>query len=131
MTTPTHGYAWKRILIVDDDEQFRLVLVRVLRSEGYAVTEAGDGVEAVRLVCEHAPGYYDCVVMDYIMPLGLTGGEAANGMRRCNPNQPVVYLSGFPDFPEDLKSCEAFLSKPAAIDDIVEAIERLSGCAKT
>lgn len=113
----------KRILLVDDNDMLRAILERRLREKGYAVTPADDGQEAVRQIQDRPCGAFDVVILDYSMP-GLTGGEAANLMRRACPDQAVLFLSGY-DLPTDLRKGEAFLQKPAMVEDIVEAIERL------
>lgn len=121
MTIPV--IATKRILLVDDHDSFRVALARGLRFEGYAVTEAYDGLEAVRQVKANPCGHFDAVVIDYSMP-GVTGGEATNLMRECCPEQPVVFLSGH-ELPDDLRHGEACLQKPVTTEELVAAIEQL------
>lgn len=113
-----------RILLVEDDDALRTALERGLRLEGYAVTSADDGREALRLLDEHGCAY-DVVICDYSLP-GLTGGETVNAIRRRCPDQIVVYVSGFSSFPEDLKAHEAFLQKPVEIDVLVSEIRRMT-----
>lgn len=113
-----------RILLIEDDDALRTAIERGLRLEGYAVTPADDGREALRLLEEHGCAY-DVVICDYSMP-GLTGGETVNGIRRRCPEQIVVYVSGFSSFPEDLKAHEAFLQKPVELDVLVAEIRRLT-----
>lgn len=120
----TRGIAEKRLLLVDDDGPLRTAIARGLRQLGYAVTEADDGLEAVRQVKAHPCGYFDACILDYSM-WGLTGGEAANLMRECCPDQPVLFLSGH-ELPPDMRHGEATLQKPAMIEEIVEAVERLT-----
>ena len=124
MTTPG-GMAGRRLLLVDDDAQFRSVLARALRLKGCAVTEADDGQEAVRQVRHRGCEYFDVVIMDYSMPW-LTGGEAANLIRAACPDQRVIYLSGWDSFPRDLREREAFLGKPVDVDGLIAEVERLS-----
>jgi CheY-like chemotaxis protein len=54
-----------RILLAEDDANIRLGLVATLESEGYAVTAAGDGVQALRLFPQEK---FDLVLLDVMMP---------------------------------------------------------------
>lgn len=119
----TQSIANKRLLVVEDDPQFRFILCRELRELGYAVTEADDGLEAVRLVKAHDCGYFDCVVTDYQMS-GLTGGEAINLIQQQCPDQPVLYVSGR-ELPPDLSDHEAYLMKPVLPHQVADAVEML------
>jgi CheY-like chemotaxis protein len=58
-----------RILLVDDDEVTLLMTAAALRERGFAVTEATDGVRALRLLGDWTP---DLIVLDALMP-GLDG----------------------------------------------------------
>lgn len=113
-----------RILLVEDDDSLRTAIERGLRQEGYAVTPAYDGEEALRLLEDHGCAY-DVVICDYSMP-GLTGGETVNAIRQRCPDQMVIYVSGFSSFPDDLKAHEAFLQKPVELDVLVAEIRRLT-----
>lgn len=115
--------AEKRILLVDDDDRLRIILKRCLQSKGYAVTTADDGEEAVRLVNENPCSCFDVVIMDYSLRY-MTGGEAVNMMRRKCPDLAVLFLSGH-ELPVDLTRGEAFLQKPATVEDIISGVERL------
>lgn len=59
------------VLIVDDDSPIRILLGAILRRDGYTVTEAGDGVEALALM-EHRE--YDVILLDLMMP-HMSGGD--------------------------------------------------------
>jgi two-component system, OmpR family, response regulator MprA len=66
-----------RILVVDDEPALRESVARSLRFEGYAVTTAGDGVEALDRLAEVRP---DAVVLDVVMPR-LDGIQVCRRMR--------------------------------------------------
>lgn len=125
MTPASEGFAKKRILLVDDEDGFRRGLAQCLREAGFAVTEAYRGPDALAFLQAEPCGFFDVVVMDYSLDFGMTGGEAVNEMRRCCPDQPVLYLSGH-DLPPDLRRGEAFLQKPAELEEIIREVERLS-----
>lgn len=77
-----------RLLIVDDESKIREVLREYAEFEGYSVTEASDGMEAVRLCREND---FDLVVMDIMMPK-LDGFSAVKEIRKIK-NTPVLMLS--------------------------------------
>ncbi len=77
-----------RLLIVDDESKIREVLREYAEFEGHFVTEASDGMEAVRLCREND---YDLVIMDIMMPK-LDGYSAVKEIRKTK-NVPVLMLS--------------------------------------
>lgn len=79
----------KTILICDDDSGVRRVLARLL-SPHYAVIEASDGSEALRLIAERRP---DLVLLDLTMP-GLGGLQTLKIYHATNPSLPTVVLTG-------------------------------------
>lgn len=80
----------ERILIVDDDAQFRLVLRRILELEGYEVREAGDGREAIERFSEmHA----DLVITDIVMPV-KEGVETILEIKEADPQVDFIAVSG-------------------------------------
>jgi two-component system cell cycle sensor histidine kinase/response regulator CckA len=128
MTTPsTPVIAAKRLLLVDDDDLLRGVMAREIRKLGYAVQEASTGGEALLFIQAERCGFYDCVVMDYVLDFNMTGGEAVNNIRLECPDQPVLYLSGHDlhDLTTGLLKGESFLQKPAMPKQVVEAVELL------
>ena len=66
------------LLVVDDDEMNRVMLSRLLKRRGYAVTEANDGAAALELVDKHS---FDLVLLDILMP-GIDGLQVLENLRR-------------------------------------------------
>lgn len=81
------------VLVAEDDVDVRAFVSRVLRSAGYAVLEAADGREAVRLVTERY-GAVDVVLLDIVMP-GMNGREAARCIREVAPKVRILFSSGY------------------------------------
>jgi signal transduction histidine kinase/CheY-like chemotaxis protein len=81
-----------RLLVVDDDEVDRLIVLRRLREAAVdaAVDEASGTEEASALLAAHD---YDCVLLDYNIP-GGDGLELLRTLRRTRPEVPVVMLTG-------------------------------------
>ncbi len=78
------------ILVVDDEQQIRILIRKYAEFEGHKVVEAGDGMEAVQLCREH-PNDFDIIIMDVMMP-ELDGFSAVREIRKyCQT--PVLMLS--------------------------------------
>ncbi len=80
------------ILLVDDEELTRLMLVEILTRQGYGVLDAARGANALTLV-EKAAKPIDLLVTDMSMP-GMTGWELAKSLRTTRPGLPVLFISG-------------------------------------
>ncbi len=81
-----------RILLVDDDASFRLLVGQILSEEGYAVFPARDGTQAALILAEVSP---DLVLTDYTMP-SMNGWELALLIRRQQAGPPVMLMTGDP-----------------------------------
>lgn len=73
-------FTGKRLLLVDDIEINREIAVMMLQMNGFEVEQGSDGTEAVSMVKEHEPGYYDAVLMDIQMPT-MNGYDATRAIR--------------------------------------------------
>jgi DNA-binding response OmpR family regulator len=80
-----------RILIVDDEENLRRTLARILRSAECETSEAAHGREALTLI-RHNP--YDLVYLDINLP-GMNGMQVLAEIRKIAPELPVIILTGF------------------------------------
>ena len=83
----------KRILVLDDDQNVREVLVENLQAAGYIVFAASRGDEALAALPSFNP---DLIVLDFIMP-GLNGAEVAARVRQMRPDQRILMVSGHHD----------------------------------
>lgn len=101
-----------RILIADDDTDFRSVLVRRARRMGLEVVEAGDGPEARRMLDGQA---YDALVVDLYMP-GATGLEVVEHAQRLDPNIQAIVLTASASVETAVEALRAgvydYMSKP-------------------
>ena len=83
------------VLLVEDERVVREVTATVLRSQGYMVIEAGEGVEALRLAQENLDRGVDLLFTDVVMPL-MSGQKLADRLREHFPSIRVLYTSGYP-----------------------------------
>ena len=79
-----------KILIIDDEEQVRLYLRRILEPEGHEVVEAGNGKVGLQLYCEEPA---DLIITDIFMP-EKEGLETIRELRRDFPEVKIIVISG-------------------------------------
>jgi len=90
-------HSHETILIVEDDQAVMRATVATLRSGGYTVLTAANGDEARRLIASRdAP--LDLVLSDVVMPQ-LGGPELARHLAEVRPRLPVVFMTGYSDYP--------------------------------
>ena len=103
------------VLVVDDEQSLRAYMARVLESEGYAVIEAGNGVEALSLLGRKDEGVVvDLVITDVRMP-EMGGQVLAANLRQDRTSPPVLFVSGS-HMPSDVSG--PLLRKPFMPDDL-------------
>jgi len=83
------------ILIVDDDENLRNALVRMLKSLGFAALTAANGVEALALL-ESSRAPIDALLVDVVMPQ-LGGPELVERLASRGIHPAVIYMTGYDD----------------------------------
>lgn len=116
-----------RILLVDDEMSSAEVLALVLASEGYEVTLAADGQQAMSRLAQAAP---DVLITDFMMP-GMNGADLVHAVRKITGYErlPVMMMSGAPE--SALRSYGAsydiFLRKPFGLDEFLSALHTLQG----
>src|SRR5262249_4040647 len=89
---------WKgagRLLVIDDEEQVRDVLVAMLKVGGFSATPAADGEAGLTLFREN-PTAFDAVIIDLLMP-GMNGEQTFKAMRALKPDVRVLFVSGCSD----------------------------------
>ena len=113
------------ILLVEDEEGLRSLNARGLRSRGYSVIEASNGVEAMEAL-EEKNGAVDLVVSDVVMP-EMDGPTLLKTMRGRNPDLKIIFVSGYAEdaFEKSLPENQqfAFLPKPFTLSQLVAAVK--------
>ncbi len=117
--------AKNRILVVDDEEALRVVLSAELEGEGYQVTSAADGQEAINILTSNE---FDLILLDIKMP-NVDGFEVLKFVKDHWPKTKVVMLTGFADLKNAIESkklgAEDFVSKPYDLVDLLTTVERV------
>ena len=120
-----------KILIVDDEAEFRVPLAERLSMRGFEVQHVGGGEEAVRRV--RADRDIDVVLLDYRMP-GMDGRATLREIKSFRPEIQVIMLTayGSVDMAAELGKMGAFkfMSKPVRLDELVAAV-RAAAIEKT
>lgn len=115
----------KRVVIVDDDDEIRELLLRTLPTDGFELLEARDGREALALVERDAP---DLLVLDWNMP-NASGGDVLAELARRELRVPVIVLTADDDARRreaaEAHGADAFLAKPFSPLELLREIERL------
>ena len=113
------------ILLVEDEEGLRSLNARGLRSRGYSVIEASNGVEAMEAL-ELENGAVDLVVSDVVMP-EMDGPTLLKTMRGRNPDLKIIFVSGYAEdaFEKSLPENQqfAFLPKPFTLSQLIAAVK--------
>lgn len=113
------------ILLVEDEEGLRSLNARGLRSRGYTVIEASNGIEALEAL-EEKNGAIDLVVSDVVMP-EMDGPTLLRKLRARNPDLKIVFVSGYAEdaFAKSLEENEKFdfLAKPFALSALVAKVK--------
>lgn len=119
----------KRVLLVDDDADSRDLYARYLDEEGFDVSVASDGAEAVALASAVPP---DAIVMDVSMP-GMGGPEAAWRLRGGDTTAtiPIVALTAEPLADVEGSSFDTMLEKPYPPPALAELLTELMTAATT
>lgn len=118
--------AGEKILIVDDEEVIRDVCSQILEGEGYCVTTACSGMEALRLVSDGG-NPFDAVVTDIMMP-DMSGLELLEIIRKTSMDISPVVITGLGTFEmatqSDRLGAREFVVKPFTPDELSSAVRK-------
>ena len=112
------------VLVVDDEEDLRDIMRRMLERRGFDTLVAGDSEQAIE-VCRDHQGEIDVLITDLGLP-GASGGELSRSAIELRPQMGVVYISGLP---KDIAVTKGLISedsllvkKPFTSDLLIEAL---------
>lgn len=122
----------KRILIVEDNELNRSVIKDILSDYDLTIEEVNSGKDAITLINQNVPGYYQCILMDIEMP-EMDGFETTINIRNLNnrirSNTPIIALTANATSTNKEKSVvvgmDGFLTKPIDTNQLLYSLEKV------
>jgi len=112
-----------RILIVDDDENIRKVLVTILEEEGYAVDSVDTAKKAIEATKKK---FYNIALIDIRLP-DMEGIELLTRMRETTPRIRKVIITGYPTLQNAVEAvnrgADAYIMKPFNMDKVLATIK--------
>ena len=115
------------ILLIEDDDQVRVVTGGILRRNGYQVIEARNAIDALRTAANH-PAAIDLLLADVVMPQ-QSGPELAKRLAPTRPNMKVLFMSGYTDGSIVrhglLEGTMSFLAKPITIASLTAKVREV------
>src|SRR3989338_5131512 len=110
------------ILIVDDEENILSSLEGILTDEGFSVSKAKDGLEALNKIKSISP---DLVLLDIWLP-GLDGIQALKTIKKIRTDMDIIIMSGHGTIETAVKATKLgafdFIEKPLSLDNVVSTV---------
>jgi CheY-like chemotaxis protein len=114
------------VLVIDDQDDVREVVVAQLEALGHRAVPATDGRLGLDLLqAAGSTGPIDVLLVDYVMP-GISGPEVAHAARRAQPDMAIVLMTGYADartLVEPLPPNVVLLKKPFKMQQLAAALE--------
>jgi len=115
----------KKVLIVDDTKNIRMLLSKCLELEGFEVDTAADGLEAVRMLSKND---YDLAFLDIKLP-EISGTEVLKRIRGIGVDVPVIIITAYATVKNAVDCTKlgsvAYLQKPFTGDKVVSVLKEL------
>lgn len=114
----------KRILIADDEGDFRDIIKDILIEEQFSLAEASSGLNALEIFKNN---HFDVVLLDLRMP-DLDGIETMKELKKIDSQIPIIILTAFGDIPTAVEAVKLgaydFITKPPEFDKLITIIKR-------
>jgi CheY-like chemotaxis protein len=114
------GSGKRHILLVEDEEMVRDVVIWTLEDMGFVVVGASSGDQALDIL---RGGAIDILLTDIRMPGGVDGWTLAEKAREVIPDLPVIYMSGFSQEPPRMAKGSVFVQKPLRSESLRQAMQ--------
>jgi len=113
-----------KVLLVDDEDKFRISLAERLRLRGYDTIDLNNGEDAIKIVRNNND--IDIVILDRKMP-GMAGEQVLREIREFRPALQVIMLTGYGDWQSAMETGRleafAYLEKPCDLDKLISVID--------
>lgn len=117
--------AGKKILVVDDEENARAALSKILTHEGYDVSSAGNGLEALNVLRNRE---VDLIITDMNMP-EMNGLTFLRELNRSHPKSNVIMITAYGEVESYLEAMNLgafeYINKPVRYDDLKKVIDKI------
>ena len=114
-----------KLLLIDDNEDFRVALKHLLSSNNFEIIEAGNGEQALEKLGTELP---DMAIVDLDMPK-MNGIEFSRRAKKERPGFPIIMVTAYSQFYSSKEiiaaGIDAFLQKPVDGDKLVAVIHQL------
>lgn len=118
------------LLVVDDDPGQRSLLYSFLSKQGFQITQAISGEDALGRIAEES---FSMMISDVRMP-GLSGLETLHKVREINTEMPVLMVTAFPDIRDAVTAMQDgalnYLQKPIDLDELLASVQMATGISK-
>jgi DNA-binding NtrC family response regulator len=112
-----------RILVVDDDENIRKVVVAILEDEGYIVESVGTAKKAIEITKKK---FFNVALIDIRLP-DVEGTELLGKMKETTPRMRKIIITGYPTLHNAIeavnKRADAYIMKPFDVDKVLATIK--------
>ncbi len=112
-----------RILVIDDDENIRKVLMAILTDEGYNVESVGTGKGALE---KTKNGFYNVALIDVRLP-DIEGIELLTKFKPTSPKMRKIIITGYPTLQNAIQAvnsgADAYIMKPFDVEKVLKVIE--------
>lgn len=122
-----NGSKMAKLLVVDDDDSFRLFLEELLGRTGYEVLSAANGTHAIELATREIP---DLIILDVMMP-DMSGGMTAHHLSEniTTKDIPIIFLTSIISEEQEMMvdnkdGSYQFLAKPIRAERLLEEVEK-------
>lgn len=113
----------KRVLVIDDEENIRLLYKEELADEGYEVSVAASAQEALAKIEAERP---DLITLDIRMP-GVDGIEFLRLLRERDRDLPVIIVTAYGEYKQDFSvwASDAYVVKSADLDELKAMVRKI------